>query len=309
MFPPGASIRNLLGIAFWNLTADGVRLLAMMNFLLHSCAGDGSHFGAWNPTFAANGTAGLFANRAAATGLVAGTAGARIVFTGAWVADALLNDGTRNLFRFRHPIARAEWNLLRFADGLAGRIANVAVAGLSFRTITGTTNVAVLRFADGFADRAANVAVAGLEAGLADRAAHITIARLITGFANGAANVAIARLDAGLADRATDIAIACLIDRLANSETFVPVARLVDVAGARYRNLFCALFVNRSAAIDSLLFVNGFANRTIAGSAAALCSAIIAARSTSSRGATLVTGRPAIGGFYSCVRCECQHTR
>jgi hypothetical protein len=91
LFPTNAGIRNLLRVAFGNSSADRVRLLAVMDFLFHSCAGDRSHFGARNPFAAGDRAHRWFADRAAAAWLVAASAGARIKFAGTRVADAALN--------------------------------------------------------------------------------------------------------------------------------------------------------------------------------------------------------------------------
>ena len=281
----------------------------MTNFLLHSGASDRSHFGAWAPFLAANRTASLLANRAAATGLVAATAAARIPFPGTGVADAFLNDWTWNLLRFRHPFAGAERNLLGFTNRLANGVTNVAIAGLGFGTISGAANVAILRFADWLADRAADIAVASLEAGLTNRAADIAIAGLEAWFTNRAADIAIAGLDAWLTNRAADVAIAGLVNRLANGVAFIAVAGFVDVTRTGHGDLFRALFVNGAAAVNGSLFINRFTNGFVTGTTATLRGTVVAARRTRRRRTALVTGSPAIRGFDSCVHCECQHTR
>ena len=119
LFVANARVRHLLYHGLRDLSAHRVRLLAVTNFLLHACAGDGPHFGSGNPMLAADRATGLFADGSAATGLVAATAVAGIPFPRTWIANTLLNDRTGNLLRFRNPVARAVRNLLRFADRLA----------------------------------------------------------------------------------------------------------------------------------------------------------------------------------------------
>lgn len=309
LFPADARVRNLLYVAFGNAAADSVGLLAVMNFLNHTSAGDGSHFGAGYPTLAAHRTAGLFADGTAAARLVAAAAAAGVPFPGSRIANATLYDRSGNLFRFGNPFARAEWDFLGFADGLARRVADVAIAGLSFRAVAGTGHFAILRLTDRLAHCAADRAIAGLHTGFADRAADIAIAGLNAWFADRATDIAVAGLNARLTDRAANVAVASLVDRLAHRVTFVAIAGLTNGSRASDGHLFRTLLVDGAAAIHSLLFIDCFANRLIAGSAAALCGAVVTARCARRRRTTLVTGGPAIGGFNSCVRCESQHAR
>jgi hypothetical protein len=286
LFITDAGVRNLLHAGFGNLAADRVRLLAVTNFLLHAGAGDGSHFRTRNPSSTSDCAAGLFAGRVATTGRI---------------ADTLLNDGTRNLFRFRDPFACADGDFFRFANGLADRVADIAVTGLHFGAIRGAADFAVFRLAHGFANCAADVAIAGLEAWFADRAANVFVASLNAGFPHGAADVFIARLEAGLLHRAADVLVTGLIDGLADRVALVAIAGFANIARAGDRNLFGAGVINGTAAVDRLLVVNGLANRLITGSAASFRRTVIPAGRTRGRCTTLVTGRPAIRGFDFCI--------
>ncbi len=294
LFVTNTVIRNLLHAGFRNLAANRVGLLAVTDFLLHAGAGDCSHFRARNPVFAANRSAGLFANRSAAAGLVAATAMAGIPFPRSGVADTLLDNGAGNLLRFRDPVAGAVGHLFGFANGLADGVADVTVAGLGFGPVGCAANVAILGLTNRLAHRAADVAVASIDHGFANGAADVTVAGLEARLANRAADVAVAGLNARLFHRAANIAIAGLIDRLANRVAFVAIVRFVNGPRARNRYLFTALIVDCSAAVDCSLLIDSFANCLIAGPAAAFCGAIVAAGCARGSGTTLVTGRPAI---------------
>lgn len=292
-----ASVRNLLGVAFRNLAANRVRLFAGTNFLFHAGAGDRSCFSAWNPAAAADRSAGWFASRSAAARLVAATASARIPFPGTWIADALLNAWALHNFGFGDPIAGAIRNLVSCGDWLADRVADIAIAGFRFGTVTGAIHLSVVGFADWFANCAADVAVAGLEAGFTNRAADIAIASLVAGFANGAADVAVAGLEAGFANRAADVAIAGLVDRLANGIAFITVMSFVNVTCAADGDLLGAMIINRAAAIHCSLLVNGLADRFVAGTTTAFRCAVVCTRCTCGRRTAFVAGTAAVGSF------------
>jgi len=284
LFVTDTGVRNLLDAGNRHTTADRVRLLAVTNFLNHAGAADRSHLGAWHPATAGHRTERLWA---------AG-AGARI--TGRRSTGVLWADGARNLLRFRHPITGADFNLSAFGHWLADGVTDVAIAGFRFRLVAGAADFTAFRFVNRLADRAADVAVAGLVAGLANRAADIAIAGLVARLANRAADIAVAGLEAGLANCAADIAIAGLIAGLADGVTFVTIAGFVHIACARDRNLLGALFVNRAAAVVRLLFPDGFTNRLVPGSAAALGGAVRTTRRTGIGRAALRAGRSTVEG-------------
>lgn len=269
-----------------NSTADRVRLLAVTDFLDHSGAADGSHFGAWNPATAAN----------RAVGLAAAGAGA-VIASGR--RAALGADGARDLFGFGYPVTRADFDLTSFGHWLADRVADVAVAGFGFGFVGGAADFPALGFVNRLADRAADITVAGLIAGLANRAADVAIAGLVARLTDGAADVAVAGLEAGLTDCAADIAITGLVARLADGVALVPIAGFGDVTGAGNRHLLRALLVNGAAAVIGLLFPDGFTNRLVTGTAAALGSAISTARRTGCGGAALRAGCSAVERFDS----------
>jgi hypothetical protein len=258
----------LLHNRFWNLTADRVGLLAVTNFLFHSSAGDGPHFGARNPSLASNGAAGWFGGMAA---------------TFLWIIEHTLEGRSCHLLRFRNPVTGAERNFFRFGHRLADSIADIAVASLDFRTIGRAADFPVACFTHRLADRAANVTVTRLEAGLPDRAADVFVAGLEAGLTHGAADVFVTRLEAGLPHSAADVFVAGLIHRLIDRVTFVVIARFLNVPSACHRNLLGACFINRPATIDRTLFVDGFTDRLVTGTAKSLCRTVIAARITCCR--------------------------
>ena len=296
MFVANAGVRDLLHAGDWNTAADRVGLLAVTDFLHHASAADRAHFGARHPPAAAN-----RASRLAAAG-----AGGRATIGGSGTSRG--TDRSRNLLGLRHPVARADFDLLGLRHRLADRVAHVAVASFGFGLVGRAADFAVLGFIDRLADRAANIAVTGLVAGLANRAADIAVTGLVAGLADCAADIAVARLETGLANRAADIAVARLVAGLADRIALVAIARLINVASAGHGDLLGTLFVNSPAAIDRLLFVDGFPHRFIAGSAAAFGRQEIAARGTRIGGAASCAGRSAIEGFHSCVAAESQQT-
>lgn len=288
-----AGVRNLLDDGFWNLTADSVRLLTMTNFLLHSCASDRACFHPGDPSLAADRSAGLFADRLAAACFVNATVQACVPAPGSRVHDVTLHDRTRNLLRFSHPVACADLNFFRFADRLADGVADVSIAGLSFRAIGCAADITVLGFADGFGDVAADITVAGL----------------INGFADGAADVAVAGLEAGLANRAADIAITGLINGFADGVTFIAVTGFVNVPRAGHGILLGALIVDSAAARDGPLVVDCLTNSLVPCSTTALRCTVVSTRSTCRWSTTFITRRPAVGGFDFDVGCKRQQAR
>ena len=309
LFVADAGVRNLLNNGFRNLATDSVRLLTVTNFLLHAGAGDGPHFRSRNPAFAADRSAGLFANGAAATRFVNAAATAGVPFPRPGITDTLLNDRARNRFRFRDPFTGADGNFFGFADRLADRVADIAVASLHFRAIRGAADFSIFRFTDGLADRAADVAVARLEARFTDRAADIFVTGLDAGLADRAADIFIAGLETGFLNRAANVFVAGLVAGFADGVAFVAIARFVNRPSAADGNLFRTGIVNCSATIDGALLVNRFANCLVAGSAASFRGLEISTRVARGGRTTLVTGRPAIRGFDFCVGSECQHAR
>ena len=280
LFVTNTGIGNLLDDGFRNLPANRVRLLAVTNFLFHACAGDSPGFHAGDPSFAADGAAGLLAYGLAATGGMNTTGLASIPTPGSWITDMSLQDRTGDLLRFGHPIAGADLNLFCFTNGFTNRVTDVAVARLRFGAISRTANVTVLRLADRFGDVAADVAVAGLVDRLANGAADIAVTGLVAGLANRAADFLVAGLEAGLADRATDVAVARLINGSAGRVALIAVTCFVNIPCAGHRELFGALIINRAAASDGPLIVDRFTNRLVAGSAAALRCTVVSTRST-----------------------------
>ena len=309
LFVTDTGVRNLFHNGFRNLAADGVRLLAMTNFLFHAGAGNRSHFRPRNPSFAADRPAGLFAHSSAATGFVNTAAAASVPFPCSWIAHAFLNDWTRNLFCFCDPFTRAVRNFFGFADGFAHRIADIAVAGLRFGAICRAADFAVFCFADRFADRAADIAVAGLKMGLANGAANVFVTGLEAGLPNRAANVFIAGLETRLPHGAADVFVTSLVDRFVDGVAFVAIAGFLNVPRAGDRNLFRAGVIDRAAAVDRPLLVDGFADGFVPRSAPAFRRAVIATWIACGSRTTLVTGRPAIRGFDFGVRSECQQAR
>jgi hypothetical protein len=261
---PDTGVWDLFHTGFGNLTAHRVGLLAVTNFLFHPGASHASHFCTSHPASAGDGPAGLLAGHMATALLVFTTARARIPFPRSTATNALVHNRSRNLFRFRDPIACAERNFFGFTNRLADGVADIAVAGLHFRSVRRAADFTIFRFANRFADGAADIAVAGLEAWLPDRAADVLIASLDAGFTDRAANVLVAGLKAGFADGAADISVTSLVNRLADGVTLIAIARFVNIARAGYRNLFRAGLVDGSATVHGVLFVDGFTNRLIA---------------------------------------------
>ena len=309
LFVANASIRNLLDNSFGDLSANGVRLLTVTDFLFHACAGDSPGFHAGDPSFAADGAAGLLAYGLTAAGGMNTTGLASIPTPGARITDVSFHDRTGDLLRFGHPVASANLNFFCFTNRFANRVADIAVARLRFGAVSRAANVTIFRFADWFGDIAADVAVAGLVDRFANGAADIAVTGLIAGFANGAANFLITGLEAGLADRAADVAIACLVDGSADRVAFIARARFVNVPGAGHGELFCALIVDCAAARDGPLIVDRFTNRLVSGSAAALRCAVVSTRSTCRWRTAFIARRPAVRGFDIDVRGERQQAR
>ena len=278
LFVTNTGVRNLFDARFGDFTTNRVGLLAVSDFLDNAGAGDRSHFGAGNPASAGHGSAGLFAGDMAATGFVDAFAMQGIPFPTSCASHDFLQHRSRNLFGFRHPVASAEGDFLRFTNGLADGVADIAIKCLRFSAVGRATDFPVFRFTNRLADCAANVFIAGLEAGLADRTANVFVVCLNTGLTDGAADILVASLEAGLLDGAADVFITGLIDRLADGVAFVSVASFVNVSRAGDGNLFSTGFVNRPAAIDCSLFVHGFANSFVSRSAETLGQAVVTAR-------------------------------
>ena len=276
MFVANTVVRNLFHNRFRNLAANGIGLLAVTNFLLHSGAGDGSHLGTWNPPFAADRSAGLLANRVAATRFVHALAPASIPFPCTGIGDTFLHDRTRNLLGFCHPFAGAVGDFLRFANRLADGVTDITITGLGFGAVRGAADFAVLGLTNRLFDGAANIAVAGLKVRLPDRAADIFVARLDAWFADRAGNVFIAGLEAGLPYSALHVLIAGLVDRLVHRVALVTVAGFLNVPCAGDRNLFRAGIVHGTASIDGPLFENGFLHGFIPSSATLGCTVVSA---------------------------------
>ena len=282
MFVANTVVRNLFHNRFRNLAANGVGLLAVTNFLLHSGAGNGSHLGTWNPPFAADRPASLLANRVATTRFVHALAAASIPFPCTWIGDTFLHDRTRNLLGFCHPFAGAVRDFLGFANRLADRVTNITTTGLVFGTVRGTADFAVLGLTNRLLDGAANIAIAGLEVRLPDRAADIFVTCLDAWFADRAGNVFVTCLEAGLPYSALHVLIAGLVDRLVHRVALVTVTGFLNVPCAGDRNLFRAGIVNGPASIDGPLFENGFLHGFIPRSAT-LCGIEVSAGWTCSR--------------------------
>ena len=65
------------------------------------------------------------------------------------IGNDLLNDWTRNLFRFRYPITSANLNFFCFTDWLTNGVADIPVTGLGLGTVRRAANVTIFRFANG----------------------------------------------------------------------------------------------------------------------------------------------------------------
>ena len=276
MFVTNTVVRNLFHNRFRNLAADGVGLLTVTNFLLHTGTSDGSHFSPWNPTLAADRSAGLLADRVAASGFVHALAAARIPFPRTGIGDTFLHDRTRNLLSFCHPFASAVGDFLRFAHGLANRVTDIAIASLRFGAVRCAADFTVLGFTNRLPDGAANITVAGLEVRFPDRAADVFIACLDAWFADRAGNFLIAGLEAGLPYSALYVFIAGLVDRFVDRVALVTVTGFLNVPCAGDRNLFRAGIVNGPASINGPLFENGFLHGFIPRSATLGCTVVSA---------------------------------
>jgi hypothetical protein len=307
LFEPNTGVRNGFGFANWNPSADGVRLLAVTNFAFHAGAGHGLGDALRNPSAAANGRWWeLFANLAAATGLVAHAAAAAVPFPGTWIANALFDHLTRNLLGSGDPLAAGFLNLLVFGHWLANGVADVAVVSFAFGAVGDAVDLAILGFVDGLADGAGHVAVAGIEDWLADRVADIAVAGLINGLLHLTANFAVAGLEDWFANLAGYFFIAGLKDWLADGVAFIAVASFVDVAGAGHGSCFGALIVDRAANVVLLVIVDCFANSLVARGGAALGGNVVAAGCTRCGWAALVAGSAAVACVGLAAKCEGQ---
>ena len=276
MFVTNTVIGNLFHDGFRNLAADGIGLLTVTNFLLHSGTSDGSHFSAWDPTLTADRPAGLLADRVAASGFVHALAAARIPFPRAGFGDTFLHDRTRNLLGFCHPFASAIRDFFRFAHGLADRVTDIAIAGLRFGAVRRAADFTVFGLTDRLLDGAANVTVAGLKVRFPNCAADVFIACLDAWFADRAGNFFIAGLEAGLPYSALHVFIAGLVDWFVDRVALVAVTGFLNVPRAGDRNLFRAGIVNGPASIDGPLFENGFLHGFIPRSATLGCTVVSA---------------------------------
>jgi len=298
-FRPGAGrVRHAFRGLARNLTADRVWNLAVTNFLFVAGTADGFHTGLRDPDFlAADGRRALFADHAAATGLVDRAATAAAEFPCARIADAFLHHRAGNRFGDSLPVARTDGNLLCFGDRSADGVADVFVAGLRFGPPCGAADFAITRLVAGLADGAADVAVARLIAGLADSAADIAVAGLVTGLLDLAADLAIARLVAGLAHRAGDIAVARLIAGLADGVAFIAPAGVVHGLRTADRNLFADAVHHRAAGGVGFRIPHDFCDGLIGRSAAGRRGAIIARRNAGLRRTAFVAGGSTITGL------------
>ena len=204
----------------------------MADFRNHPSAGDGllNHLG--NPLAAADCPArALDADFLAATGI-------------AGITDALFDNRTRDVTRFRHPFAGAAVDRFALRDRLADRVAHVLVAGLSFCLPACAAHLAMAGLIHRLADVVAHCPVAGLIDRLADRVAAFAVTGLIDRFADAAGDVAVAGFMDRLADVVSAGAIAGLIDRLADRVALVTVAGFVNVLCAGHRYGFRTLVVH-----------------------------------------------------------------
>ena len=194
------------------------------------------------------------------------------------IRNTLFDDRAGNAFLNRLPFATANFHPLGFRAGLAHGVADVFVTRLRFRLIGRVALIAITGLSHRSADGVADVAVASLVARFADGVALVAPARLRAGDADGVALIAIAGLVARDADRGALIAPARLRAGPADGVAFVAIAGVMHGLGAADRNLLADLVIDRLAADFFATIPHDLLDRFVTGRAALTGLAHVAAR-------------------------------